>query len=405
MKRNIIKAVAAVMVTILLLPVMPLKASAFEQLQLYVTDETYKLDGFSGSVYELDTVRYNCYGFTMGFEVVGIKKGNMKGNFNFEVCVHDTSGNWFVAEMFHLNEEYKKLQVDVRWRDARNIDKIAIIPRKKRLQTMERVYIIDPLNEPVYGVWGIEYSRSLEKFEKLGYWTYPLVLDETLGNCRGFTLHYEVDEITKGAIPATTNFEVYARAAGGKWKKIHTFKLYGDEAIEDIKIKNGMDIDEIAVLCRHRKALSLTESIALSDADYDMTYVEEEYPEYDDTDTPAPVFYLPGYWSDSLFKRSGRQSHPFVLNEPMKKCRAFTLDYQVTEVTEGKMKDDSRFVVYYQTYNGEWNRGEEFTLDEGFASVYIKLEKPATVNQVAVHCMNAGQFSYNFNMGIRNPEY
>lgn len=400
MKQNSIRLLAVLLLAVLMLPVMPVKANSFEQLQLYWSDETYKLDGFSGYVYELESIRYNCYGFTLGFEVVSVEKGNMNGDFHYEVCVHDTSGNWFVAEMFRVNEAYKKLEVDVSWQDARNIDKFAIIPRKKKLQTMQRVYLINPKNEPVNDIWGIGYRYSGEKFEKSGCWTYPIVLNETMGNCGGFTLHYEIDEITKGSIPANTKFDVYARASGEKWKKIHSFKTYGDEAIEDIKISKKMDIDEIAVLCMHKERLSFVQNIAISDADYDIRYTE-----YDAPSSSVPTGYLPGYWSDSLFKRSGRQSNPFVLNEPIKKCKAFTMDYEVTEVTEGRMKADSRFVVYYQTYNGEWNKGEEFTLDEGFASVYVKLEEPATVTQIAVHCMNAGQFSYNFSIGIRNPEY
>ena len=399
MKRSIVRSVSLLLTIVMLCPAVVLPTNAQVTVQTYLSDNQYKRDGISTDIYELESVQNNCYGFTLIFEVFA-EDAELKGNYNYEVCVHDTAGNWIVADMFRLNEGYKKINVNVSWKDARNVDKIAIIPRKKNLNISYRVHVTDPQDHPVFAPWGIEYTYSKAQFKKFNKRTYPVVLNETLTNCRGFTLHYVVDEVQKGTLTADTRYEIHARASGGKWKKLDSFKLYGDEAIVDVKIKNKMDIDEIAVLCMSNKDFSYVQNIAVTDVICDQQYVQEPpVQEY------VPTVYLPGYWSDSVFKRSGRQSNPFVLNEPMRKCKAFTLDYEVTEVTEGKMKDDSRFVVYYQTYNGEWNRGEEFTLDEGFASVYVKLPKAATVNQVAVHCMNAGQFSYNFSLGIRDPEY
>lgn len=399
MKRFAIRFVSFLLAIVMLSPAVALPTNAQVHVQTYLSDDQYKRDGISADIYDLESVQKNCYGFTLIFEVFA-ENAELRGDYNYEVCVHDTAGNWIVADMFRLNEGYKKLHVDVSWKDPHNVDKIAIIPRKKNLKISYRVHFTDPQDQPGFAPWGIEYTYSENKFRKFIKWTYPIVLNETLTNCQGFTLHYVIDEVQKGTLTADMRYEIYARASGGTWKKLDSFKLYGDEAIVDVKIKNKMDIDEIAVLRMSNKSCSYVHNIAVTDAICDQPPVQEQpVPEY------VPSVYLPGYWSDSLFTRSGRQSSPFVLNEPMKKCKAFTLDYEVTEVTEGKMKDDSRFVVYYQTYNGEWNRGEEFTLDEGFASVYVKLPKAATVNQVAVHCMNAGQFSYNFTMGIRNPEY
>lgn len=114
--------------------------------------------------------------------------------------------------------------------------------------------------------------------------------------------------------------------------------------------------------------------------------------------------YLAGDWADKKFTRSGRSSYPFVLDTPLKKCKGFTVDYLVSDVTKGTMKSDSKFQIYYCLSDGSWVKGQQFTLDdEGFASVKQKLTKAATVTKVAVHCMNAGHFNFTYSMGIKDP--
>ena len=61
--------------------------------------------------------------------------------------------------------------------------------------------------------------------------------------------------------------------------------------------------------------------------------------------------------------------------------------------------------VVMMAINDTWNKSKEITVDDGFASVNVKLKKAATVTQVAVHCMNAGYFSYQYSLGVCNPVY
>lgn len=403
MKRTIIRPVILVLTLVLLLPMMPVKAKAFVQLPIYWTEELYKRDGVSAHIYELENVQKNCYGFTLGFMIDRMVKGNLKDDFNFEVCVHDTAGNWFVAEMFWLNEVGKEVEVNVCWQDARNIDKFSILPRKKNIEYYQRVYVIDPKDERAWYPWGIEYTYADEKFEKSGKWTYPIVLNETLYDCSGFTLHYEIDEILKGTLTPDTNYDVYARASGGKWKKIHSFNMYNDEAVVDISMyyeKDHMDIDEIAVLCTEKKELSYVANVAVSDAyyDYDMGSQDQTA-----NDSYAPSGYLSGYWSDTTKRVSTSYAHPFILDTPLKKCRGFTIDFEV-EVISGKMKSDSKFAVYI--YNGSsWEKVGTFTLDDYEATSKIKMKKAKNVYEVVVACMNSGTFSYNIYLGIYDPVY
>jgi len=404
MKRNIIiRSIALVLTLVLMLPMMPVQVNAHQYIPIYWTEEIYTRDGISGYIYELENVQKNCYGFNLNYEIDRMTKGNLSGDFNFEVCVHDTSGNWFVAEMFWLNETGKTVDVNVCWQDARNIDKFTVIPRKKNLEWYQRVSISNPKTEPAWYPWGIEYTYSDEKFEKSGKWTYPIVLEETLYDCSGFTLSYEIDEILKGTLTPDTNYDVYARASGGKWKKIHSFSMYNDEAIVDISMyyeKDHMDIDEIAVLCTEKKEFSYAANIAISDAYYDYDMVSQDQAS---NDSYAPSGYLSGYWSDTQKRVSTCYAYPFILDTPLKKCKGFTVDFEV-EVVSGKMKSDSKFAVYI--YNGSsWEKVGTFTLDDYQATAKIKMNKAKKVYEVVAVCLNSGTFSYNNYLGIRDVVY
>lgn len=402
MKRNIIiRSISLILAVVMLLPAVALKANAREYIPIYSTEETYKRDGLSGYIFELENVQKNCYGFSLGFAINSVTKGSLKGDFNFEVCVHDTSGNWIVAEMFCLNEVGKEIEVNVCWQNARDIDKFAIIPRKKNLQINIRVYLADPKDEPAYFQWGLEYTISDEKFEKSNSWTYPAVFEETLHNCRGFTLHYEIEEITKGTLTPDTDFDVYVRASGGSWKKIHSFNMYGDEAVVDIAPyyeKDIMDIDEVAVLCLNKKEFSYVSNIAFSDVYYDMKYEEE-----DTGSSYEPSGYLSGYWSDTQKRVSTCYAYPFILDTPLKKCKGFTVDFEV-KVESGKMKSDSKFAVYIYT-GSEWENVGTFTLDDYEATKTLRLSKAKNIYQVVAVCMNSGTFSYSTYMGLRDPVF
>ena len=115
---------------------------------------------------------------------------------------------------------------------------------------------------------------------------------------------------------------------------------------------------------------------------------------------------LEGKWSEDKFSRNGRSSPYFIFDEPLKKCKGFSLIYSVSDVTDGKMKSDSKFQLYYGLADGSWVKGEEFMLDdEGVAIVEQKLNKAATVTKVAVHCLNAGYFNFTYIFGIFDAVY
>ena len=140
----------------------------------------------------------------------------------------------------------------------------------------------------------------------------------------------------------------------------------------------------------------------ISSAVYDREFPDEELETVSEQNEGS---YLAGEWSDELFRRNGCSGYPFILDTPIEKCKGFTVDYAVTDVTDGKMKDDAKFQIFYQTIDGTWVKGETFTLDDGVASVEQTTEKPVTVTQVIVICLNSGNFSWKESMGISNPVY
>ena len=405
MNRNIIiRSISLMLTVVLLLPALPMKAEAHYEVPIYRTEETFELDGFSGHIYEFELVQKEICGFYLGYRIDEVVKGDLEGDFNIEVCVHDTSGNWFVAEMFTYDTVGEDIREEVSWDDPRDIDQFAVIVRKPDLSWYQSLYIANPMVSSYEWQERISCDVSDEQLTRSGSSAYPYVLKEALNGCYGFTLHFEVDEIKKGSLTCTTEYDVYVCSDSGSWKKVYTFTMLGDEAIVDVSWKDKINVQEIAVLCRQDTEYSFSANMAFSDALYEPADTAGKSA-YSSNGSEGDSGYLSGYWSDTQFKRSGNYSYPYVLNTPLKKCKGFSLDYAITEVTSGKMKSDSKFAVFVCSTDGTWTRVKEFNLDDYEASVTIKLDKATTITQVAIQCMNAGTFTYNYNLGLYDPVY
>ena len=154
---------------------------------------------------------------------------------------------------------------------------------------------------------------------------------------------------------------------------------------------------------------NLVASLRSSDASAseEVFEVEEnaiDYVEKVTVPTEVDSGYLPAEWSDEVFKRNGCTSYPLVLGAPLAQCRGFTVDYQVSDI-DGRMKADSKFQIFYRTADGTWVKGEEFYLDNWYASVEQTISKPVTITEVTVLCLNSGNFSWSVSMGVKNPVY
>lgn len=406
MKKTLFKRFIAVILTIvmvvpLMLSVVP-EVSAAEYIGGEFLNKSYKRNNCSGNIFQFDKVLKDSYGFTLYFTLDDVTKGKMDfDKHTFEVCIKDTSGEWIVAELFSIAEDEvgSRVEVNVSLMDPRDISQMAILCRSDKSFSYDYTILLENRHTS-YGGMRLEGEWAQKQYKRSNRYTYPFILDYVLYDCTGFTLHYDLVEIFEGVFDYTTKYEVYIKDTSDKWTNVSTFKMRDDYTFVDVEWSKPTDVTQVAVFPEVKEKHSFNHFFAISDAIFDGNQTKQE---------KEPVIdfsgYLDGYWSDTKFKRSGRSSTPFVFNSPLKKCKGFTVDYEVHDVTDGNMKDDCKFQIFYKTSNGTWNKGPEFTTDDGVASVNVKLKKAATVTQVAVHCMNAGYFSFKFSMGVRNPVY
>lgn len=176
-----------------------------------------------------------------------------------------------------------------------------------------------------------------------------------------------------------------------------------DECVVWYRMENGC-VDIFAFGANENNPFYTPFEELISSTVFDREFEDDKAPEPTEAVVDAAA-YLPAKWSDKIFKRNGCSGYPLIMDTPIEKCKGFTVDYTVTDVTDGKMKADAKFQIFYQTVDGTWVKGKTFTLDDGFASVEQTMEKPATVTQVIVLCLNSGNFSWRERMGIRNPVY
>lgn len=111
-----------------------------------------------------------------------------------------------------------------------------------------------------------------------------------------------------------------------------------------------------------------------------------------------------GDWGEK-FVRSNGYTYPFVFDEPICQCVGFTLEYQITEVTEGSLSGNFRYEVYVRLTNGNWKSVELFQMDGDTATVEIQLEKMMDIDAVAVVCQKKGNVSFSYNIGVYNAQY
>ena len=404
MKHSFFTRFVALIMTLVLaaplaLSVLP-EASAAGYISGEFLDKSYTRKKSSGNIFQFDKVLKDSLGFTLYFTLDEVTEGKLDFDKHvFEVCVKDTSGEWIVAELFYLskNEVGEEVEVNVSLQDPRDITQMAILIRSEKKISYSYSILLE---DKCYGYGGmrIEGEWAKKQYKRSNRYTYPYILDAILYDCTGFTLHYDLVEIIEGVFDYKTKYEVCVKDTSDKWICVSTFKLRDDYAPIDVSWDKAIDVAQIAVLPVISEKHDFNYYFAISDAVSEGYEVEEE-----EEAEVSYTGYLDGYWSDTKFKRSGRSSTPFVFDSPLKKCKGFTLDYEVHDVTDGNMKNDCKFQIFYRTSDGTWNKSKEFTVEDGFASVNVKLKKAATVTQVAVHCMNAGYFSFQYSMGVRDP--
>lgn len=232
--------------------------------------------------YEFDRTLNSCTGFTLDYEIVEVNKGNFNsGKFKMEVYVRNTKGSWKSVGSFYLDGLLTTTEFTF---DPISIDAVAVVCQMQGsydyvqdVTVRNAVYrsttekaeddktgsdnqtVRKSTGKPLSGTW-------LEKrLIRNGHSTYPFAFDSPLNRCTGFTVNYEITEITKGNLDGNFKYAVYIRTTGGKWKYAKEFKMDGLSASKKITFDAPISIDAVAVMCMKKADVTYSYDFTITD--------------------------------------------------------------------------------------------------------------------------------------------
>lgn len=93
--------------------------------------------------------------------------------------------------------------------------------------------------------------------------TTPWVFDNTVKNCVKFTMYFKIEDVDYGKV--TGKYTLYTKE-NGKWKKLSTFNVSDDSAVEKtFEFKDPVDITQLAVVPPYRSSYSYSFSLGFYD--------------------------------------------------------------------------------------------------------------------------------------------
>lgn len=121
-------------------------------------------------------------------------------------------------------------------------------------------------------------------------------------------------------------------------------------------------------------------------------------------ETEAPEYIPAGNWSDVRASVGGTVSCPWVFDEPVKDCKSFTLHYQITDVSYGKI--NGTYVLYRKTLNNNWERVGKFDVnDQSEVVKTFEFDQPVSFRELAVAAPSGRQFSFSVKMWFDDWEF
>lgn len=229
--------------------------------------------------------------------------------------------------------------------------------------------------------------RSDDTFRRGKRDVYPFMFYSEIASCTGFTLDYEILEVTKGNLTKSNpKFEVYVHlTTENSWKSVDGFYLDDLEATVTVKFEYPMSIDGVAVVCL-KEGINFDDEITVRNATYRSSTIP----------TTGAVR---GCWWDEPLKRSNRYTIPFEFYSTVSRCKGFTLNYEITEVTKGDLEGTFKFAVYVRNSSGDWKYVHEFKMDDLSTSTKVRFD-PMSIDAVAVYCMKNATLNYSYNFTI-----
>lgn len=114
--------------------------------------------------------------------------------------------------------------------------------------------------------------------------------------------------------------------------------------------------------------------------------------------------YIIGDWGEK-FIRSNGYTYPFEFTLPLQQCGGFTLDYYITDVSEGNLEGNFRFEIYVRTTAGNWKSVELFSMDGYEKSVPVRFDRKMDIEAVAVVCQKNADVTFSYGFGVRDIIY
>ncbi len=216
--------------------------------------------------YVFDETLIGCSGFTLDYEIAAVSAGSLDGNFIFETYICDTLGNWTSVASFALQDQ--KATVDVQLNSPMSIQAVAVICQKKANITYSHNLTVRDVRfrgtasgayakAPVSGSW------DKDSFAQDHRAAMPYVFDAVQKDCGGFTLLYEICQVTEGSIQGEIPYRVYVRS-GGTWEAVQDFVMSGTAAAVDVTFE-ARDAEAVAVFCMKNADLTYACRMAVAE--------------------------------------------------------------------------------------------------------------------------------------------
>ncbi len=211
----------------------------------------------------------SCVGFTMDYSIIEVTKGDMTGSrYIMEVYGLTTQGNWKLLDSFYPQGLETTVELTF---DPVSIEAVAVFCQKQGEYSYSESMVIrdvrysDTSGAAAQSGTPIEGTFSDTKFVRSTGTTYPFELAEPLENCMGFTINYEILDISSGNLDGNFNNAVYVRTTDGKWKYTKTFKLDGTLTVKEIRFDTPISIEAVAIICLKQANVTYSYYFTLTD--------------------------------------------------------------------------------------------------------------------------------------------
>ena len=100
----------------------------------------------------------------------------------------------------------------------------------------------------------------------------------------------------------------------------------------------------------------------------------------------------------------GTMSYPWIFDEPVTDCTGFTLHYEITNVSYGKVA--GVYGLYRKTMQDTWERIGKFEVtDQEEVIMDLDFKQPVSFKELAVAAPSGRRFSFSVKMWFDNWQF